>query len=30
MHSAPDLKEAQAKWEACCNDNRLKAFIHSA
>jgi hypothetical protein len=28
MHSATDLKEAQAKWNVCCNDNRLKAFIH--
>jgi hypothetical protein len=28
MQNSADLKDAQSMWEACCNDNRLKAFIH--
>jgi AbiU2 len=28
MHSAPDLTEAQQRWEKCCGDPRLKSFLH--
>jgi hypothetical protein len=28
MQSPTDLKGAQTKWDACCSDDRLTAFIH--